>query len=66
MEIQFLRLVTITGSSVNSFLKNVATQGEGYAYSSSSDLSGIYENIERNEIVTRYETIIKMGLSMIQ
>ena len=50
-----------TGSSVNSFLKNVATQGEGYAYSSSSDLSGIYENIA-NEIVTRYETIIKNGI----
>ena len=55
-----------TGSSVMDFLKNAGySRGEGYAYSSSSDLSGIYENIA-NEIVTRYETIIKMGLSMIQ
>ncbi|MFQ8705062.1 MAG: vWA domain-containing protein [Thomasclavelia sp.] len=50
-----------TSSSYNQILKNIATQGEGYAYSSSSDLTGIYNNIA-DEIVTRYNTIVKNGI----
>ncbi|WP_455682396.1 vWA domain-containing protein [Thomasclavelia sp.] len=50
-----------TSSSYNQILKNIATQGEGYAHSSSSDLTGIYDNIA-DEIITRYDTIVKDGV----
>lgn len=50
-----------TSNSYNQILKNIATQGEGYAHSSSSDLTGIYNNIA-DEIVTRYNTIVKDGI----
>lgn len=50
-----------TSNSYNQILKYIATQGEGYAHSSSSDLTGIYNNIA-DEIVTRYDTIVKNGI----
>lgn len=50
-----------TGSTVNSFLKRVASQGEGFAQKTSGDLSGIFNNIA-NSITTSYNTMIKDGV----
>lgn len=50
-----------TGSTVNNFLKRVASQGEGFAQTTSGDLSGIFNNIA-NSITTSYNTMIKGGV----